>query len=34
MPLDTFREAFGYEWFIRRGVSPATSEKDLFEALR
>lgn len=33
MPLDTFREAFGYESFIRRGVAPETREKDLFEAL-
>jgi LmbE family N-acetylglucosaminyl deacetylase len=33
MPPDIFREAFGYEWFIRRGVPSATREKDLFEAL-
>jgi LmbE family N-acetylglucosaminyl deacetylase len=33
MPLDIFREAFGYESFIRRGVPPTTREKDLFEAL-
>jgi len=33
MPADAFREAFGYEWFIRRGAAPGISEHDLFEAL-
>jgi LmbE family N-acetylglucosaminyl deacetylase len=34
MPLDAFREGFGYEWFIRRGAPPGTSEDDLFAPLR
>jgi LmbE family N-acetylglucosaminyl deacetylase len=33
MPPDAFREAFGYEWFIRRGATPGTREHSLFEAL-
>jgi LmbE family N-acetylglucosaminyl deacetylase len=33
MPTDVFREAFGYEWFIRRGAPPGTRETDLFEAV-
>jgi LmbE family N-acetylglucosaminyl deacetylase len=33
MPPDMFREAFGYESFIHRGVPSDTREKDLFEAL-
>lgn len=33
MPADAFREAFGHEWFIRRGAAPGISEDDLFEAL-
>jgi LmbE family N-acetylglucosaminyl deacetylase len=33
MPPDAFREAFGHEWFIRRGVAPGRREQDLFEAL-
>lgn len=31
LPDDAFREAFGYEWFIHRGVSPDASEHWLFE---
>jgi LmbE family N-acetylglucosaminyl deacetylase len=34
MPLDAFREGFGYEWFIRRGAPPGTHEDDLFAPLR
>lgn len=30
MPDDAFREAFGWEWFIRRGRRPATVEDSLF----
>ncbi|MGH9033482.1 MAG: PIG-L family deacetylase [Acidimicrobiia bacterium] len=33
MPTDVFREAFGYEWFIRRGAPLGTREADLFEAV-
>ena len=33
MPDDAFREAFGWEWFIRRGASPDTRESDVFTAL-
>lgn len=33
MPTDTFREAFGYEWFIRRGAPAGTRENDLFAAV-
>jgi len=31
MPDDAFREAFGWEWFIRRGPRPAAVEDDLFD---
>ena len=31
LPLDAFREAFGYEWFIRRGPRPAEHEASLFD---
>ncbi|MGZ4690441.1 MAG: PIG-L family deacetylase [Acidimicrobiia bacterium] len=31
LPPDAFREAFGYEWFIRRGARPATHETWLFD---
>ena len=27
MPPDAFREAFGYEWFIRRGAQPRARAK-------
>ena len=30
MPDEMFREAFGYEWFIRRGPRPASHEDTLF----
>jgi LmbE family N-acetylglucosaminyl deacetylase len=30
LPPDAFREAFGYEWFIRRGATPGTTEDWLF----
>jgi LmbE family N-acetylglucosaminyl deacetylase len=33
MPLDAFREAFGYEWFIRRGAEPGIREASVFEGL-
>jgi LmbE family N-acetylglucosaminyl deacetylase len=33
MPLDAFREAFGYEWFIRRGAPPGLRETSVFEGL-
>jgi LmbE family N-acetylglucosaminyl deacetylase len=33
MPLDAFREAFGHEWFIRRGAEAGIREHDLFAAL-
>ncbi len=33
MPPEAFREAFGYEWFVRRGAPPGTREQDLFGAL-
>jgi LmbE family N-acetylglucosaminyl deacetylase len=33
MPLDAFREAFGYEFFIRRGAPPGTHDSDLFAPL-
>jgi len=33
MPDDAFREAFGWEWFIRRGDRPATHETSVFEGL-
>ena len=32
MPLEAFREAFGYEWFIRRD-KPDTRETSLFDDL-
>ena len=31
LPPDAFREAFGYEWFIRRGTRPGTQETWLFD---
>ncbi len=31
LPPDAFREAFGYEWFIRRGERPRTHETWLFD---
>jgi LmbE family N-acetylglucosaminyl deacetylase len=31
MPDDAFRDAFGYEWFIRRGAPPGTRETSLFQ---
>jgi LmbE family N-acetylglucosaminyl deacetylase len=30
LPLEAFREAFGYEWFIRRGPRPEAHETSLF----
>jgi LmbE family N-acetylglucosaminyl deacetylase len=33
MPPDAFREAFGYEWFIRRGARAGTHDTDLFDPL-
>jgi LmbE family N-acetylglucosaminyl deacetylase len=33
MPDDAFREAFGWEWFIRRGAPSGTREHDVFAAL-
>jgi LmbE family N-acetylglucosaminyl deacetylase len=33
MPPDVFREAFGYEFFIRRGAPPGARDADLFEPL-
>jgi LmbE family N-acetylglucosaminyl deacetylase len=33
MPLDIFRRAFGYEWFIRKGAEPGIRESDLFATL-
>ncbi len=32
MPPEMFREAFGTEWFIRRGAPPGLREDSLFEA--
>ena len=32
LPPDAFREAFGYEWFIRHGPRPRTPETWLFES--
>jgi hypothetical protein len=32
MPLDAFREAFGYEWYIRRDA-PGARETWLFDDL-
>jgi hypothetical protein len=33
MPLDVFRRAFGYEWFIHKDAEPGIHESDLFAAL-
>jgi len=33
MPMDAFREALGYEWFIRRDASPGLHETSLFDGL-
>jgi LmbE family N-acetylglucosaminyl deacetylase len=33
LPPNAFREAFGYEWFIRRGAEPGIREASLFEQL-
>jgi LmbE family N-acetylglucosaminyl deacetylase len=33
MPVDAFREAFGWEWFIRRGAPAGIRESSLFERL-
>ncbi len=33
MPTDAFREAFGHEWFMRRGAEPGIREGDLVEPL-
>lgn len=33
LPPDAFREAFGFEWFIRRGAAPGTREADVFDGL-
>jgi LmbE family N-acetylglucosaminyl deacetylase len=33
MPIEVFREAFGYEWFIRRDVPRTTREDTLFADL-
>jgi LmbE family N-acetylglucosaminyl deacetylase len=33
MPPEMFVEAFGTEWFVRRGASPGIVEHDLFEGL-
>jgi LmbE family N-acetylglucosaminyl deacetylase len=33
LPLDAFREAFGYEWFIRRDAPHGTRETDVFAGL-
>jgi LmbE family N-acetylglucosaminyl deacetylase len=33
MPPEVFRRAFGYEWFIHKGVEPGLRETDLFAAL-
>jgi LmbE family N-acetylglucosaminyl deacetylase len=30
MPVEYFREAFGTEWFIRRGAPPGIAEDSLF----
>ncbi len=32
LPLDVFGRAFGYEWFIHKGVTPPISEDGLFGA--
>lgn len=31
LPPEMFAEAFGYEWFVRRGAPPGTSESSLFD---
>ncbi|MFN8037494.1 MAG: PIG-L family deacetylase [Acidimicrobiia bacterium] len=33
MPIEAFREAFGYEWFIRHGAPSELRETNLFEEL-
>ena len=33
MPPEVFRRAFGYEWFIHKGVEPGIRESDLFATL-
>jgi LmbE family N-acetylglucosaminyl deacetylase len=33
MPVEAFREVFGYEWFVRRGAPPGIREHDLFAQL-
>jgi LmbE family N-acetylglucosaminyl deacetylase len=33
MPLDVFRQTFGYEFFIRRGALPGAHDTDLFAPL-
>jgi LmbE family N-acetylglucosaminyl deacetylase len=33
LPPEAFREAFGWEWFIRRGAEPGIRESSLFEYL-
>ena len=33
MPDEAFTEAFGWEWFIRRGAPPGTRESSVFAAL-
>jgi LmbE family N-acetylglucosaminyl deacetylase len=33
LPPHAFKEAFGYEWFIRRGAQPGIREHSLFEQL-
>ena len=33
LPLDAFREAFGWEWFIRRDVPRTARESTLFDDL-
>lgn len=33
MPVEAFREAFGYEWFIRHGGTPGDSEASVFDGL-
>jgi LmbE family N-acetylglucosaminyl deacetylase len=33
IPPELFAEAFGTEWFIRRGVDPQVTERDLLEGL-
>ena len=33
MPEDAFRESFGWEWYIRRGVTPGLRETTVFDGL-